>query len=344
MNRFMIGAGVVGIGILIALGARNSLIEQSPEPAGGEAAAGSDLVSTLDVAMASGGESIDSSQNVETPNGDVAFSGAEGEGRAPTGGRTEGSDLVAMAGDAGPAGGSSGREASGEGSPVAGLGGDSGRGASGGEPGAADVSTVASAVQQPDVETVLRAASRAYASVSSLRADFVMHTRNPLLRTAVESRGALYQRRPDRFLMSFTEPAGDVIVSDGTHIWIYYPSTDARQVIRTPAGVGGAAGVDLQAQFLGDPLTRFDAALEGRESVQGRPAHVVRMIPREPVGYRELKVWIDGEDWLARRFEITEESGVVRRIELGELRIDPSLSNDLFHFTPPPGATVVDRG
>jgi hypothetical protein len=44
---------------------------------------------------------------------------------------------------------------------------------------------------------------------------------------------------------------------------------DARQVIRTS---GGPQGLDLHAQFIGDPVRRFEATSQGRESVGGRAA------------------------------------------------------------------------
>jgi len=204
-------------------------------------------------------------------------------------------------------------------------------------------SSIEPAVQQPDVAQVLRRAASAYTKANTLQADFSQRSTNPILRKTVTSSGTLYQRRPDRFLMKFTDPAGDVIVSDGTYFWVYYPSVDRKQVIRMPAS-GGAGGVDLQAQFVGDPVARFAAEYEGREAVAGRDAYVLVLTPREPMGYRRLKVWIDAQDYLVRRFEVTEESGVVRYFELSNLKVNPTLSNDLFRFTQPEGTHIVDRG
>jgi outer membrane lipoprotein-sorting protein len=166
---------------------------------------------------------------------------------------------------------------------------------------------------------------------------------NPILRTTVASSGTLFQRRPDRFLMRFSDPAGDLIVSDGSHFWVYYPSVDRRQVLRMPASMG-AGGVDLQSQFVGDPLERFVVASEGREEVSGRSTYVLLLTPRQPIGYRSLKIWVDAGDYLVRRFEVTEESGMVRYFELSNLRLNTNLADDLFHFTPPEGTHVVDRG
>lgn len=195
--------------------------------------------------------------------------------------------------------------------------------------------------QQPDVEEILRATARRYEDVRSLQAGFEQELVNPLLGRTIHSTGTLYQRQPDRFLMRFSKPEGDVIVSDGEYFWLYYPSVDAKQVIRTRRG---AQGLDLRSQFVGDPVRRFAADYHGREAVGGRDAHVLTLTPREPLGYQRLKVWIDARDHLVRRFELTEENGNVRRFRLQDLRVNPSLPDRLFEFEPPPGTHVVNRG
>jgi outer membrane lipoprotein carrier protein len=194
--------------------------------------------------------------------------------------------------------------------------------------------------QAASTDAILRATARAYEGVRSIQADFQQELRNPLLGQTTRSRGTLYQRQPDRFLMQFSDPEGDVIVSDGQYFWLYYPSVDARQVIRAPRG---PQGMDMHSQFIGDPVSRFQATSHGRESVGGREAHVLTLVPREPLGYRSLKVWVDTRDHLVRRFELTEETGNVRRFELSNVQANPSLPDRLFQFTPPPGAQVIQR-
>jgi len=211
---------------------------------------------------------------------------------------------------------------------------------------AAPVAETSSAreARQADAATILRRASAAYAKVNTMAAEFTQRLQNRLLRTDARSRGRLYQRHPDRFLMRFEEPAGDVIVSDGRYFWVYYPSVDSLQVMRAPAGAQGSRGVDLRSQFIGDPIERFDATLDGREAVGGRDAHVLTLVPKQPQGYQRLRIWVDERDHLVRRFEITEENGNVRLIELHDLEINRPLDEELFRFTPPPNARIVERG
>lgn len=189
-------------------------------------------------------------------------------------------------------------------------------------------------------DAILRATSRAYEGLTSIRATFQQTLQNTLLGRTTRSEGTLYQRQPDRFLMKFTDPPEDVIVSDGQYFWMYFPSVDRGQVIRTPRGAGG---LDLRSQFIGDPVRRFGTTYHGTESVRGRRAHVMTLVPRENLGYQRLKVWIDADDHLVRRFTLTEGNGNIRHFELSDLARNPTLSDDLFEFTPPPGAQVVER-
>lgn len=189
-------------------------------------------------------------------------------------------------------------------------------------------------------DEILRATSRAYEGLRSFRAGFEQELQNTLLGRTTRSEGTLYQRQPDRFLMDFSDPEGDLIVSDGEYFWMYFPSVDAKQVLRTPRG---GQGLDLRAQFVGDPVRRFEATYHGAEAVRGRTADVLTLVPREPLGYERLKVWIDRSDHLVRRFELTESNGNIRHFELHDMVRNPTLPDDLFEFTPPPGSQVVTR-
>ena len=79
---------------------------------------------------------------------------------------------------------------------------------------------------------VLDHASQTYQTITTLSADFVQVIVNPMIGSPDTTRGRLYQMRPSRFAMRFTEPKGDRIVADGRYLWLYTPSTTPGQVIR----------------------------------------------------------------------------------------------------------------
>lgn len=201
--------------------------------------------------------------------------------------------------------------------------------------------TTSQAATSNDAAAILRRASAAYEDVRTMRASFVMNREIPALRQTITSRGTLYQQSPDRIALQFTDPDGDVILSDGQYFWVYYPSVNADQVIRSPAAAGSRSGVDLQAQFVGNPVDRFEATLHGTESVGGRQTNVLTLVPRQRAEYRSLKVWLDTRDSLARRFEIVEHNGSMRRFDLNDLRTNVTIPASTFQFTPPPGARII---
>jgi len=211
---------------------------------------------------------------------------------------------------------------------------------SGGAPPAAAAATATET--SADAAAVLRRAEKAYDAIRSLEADFSQDLTVPLLDTTQRSRGKMYIRRPDRFLMKFTDPAGDIVVADGRHLWLYYPSSDAKQVVRASVAEAGQQ-VDLQKEFLSNPTARFHAVQNGTESIAGRSAHVLTLTPKAAAPYRQVRIWVDTEDALVRRFEITEQNESVRRLELRNLRPNAAVADQLFRFTPPPGTQVFTQ-
>jgi outer membrane lipoprotein carrier protein len=193
-----------------------------------------------------------------------------------------------------------------------------------------------------DANEILRRVEQTAAGIRTLEADFTQNLRVPLLNTNQTSTGKLYQRKPDRFLMRFTDPAGDVMVADGHYFWIYYPSTDRTQVVRTSIAEGGEQA-DFQKQFLSNATDRFVATLNGEEAVGGRPAWALTLVPKRESPYKVVRIWVDRQDYMVRRFEMTEENNSVRRVELRNLKVNEPVSDALFTFTMPAGAHIFEQ-
>ncbi len=194
-----------------------------------------------------------------------------------------------------------------------------------------------------DPLSILDRASGEFAALDGFCADFRQTLTSELLDQVTHSSGRMCQQHPDRFSMRFSDPEGDLILADGEWLWIYFPSSDAGQVIRSPMTSGGQGRFDFHREFLSDPGTRYAPSYMGAEELDGVPAHVIRLIPRQPSAYREARVWIDERSWLIRRTEIEEENGNVREVQLAELERNPRLGSEAFRFTPPRGVQIITR-
>jgi outer membrane lipoprotein carrier protein len=201
--------------------------------------------------------------------------------------------------------------------------------------------TAASAHAQ-DAPTVLARAEQAYASVTSLRAEFEQTLSNPMLGDPEQSRGTLFLVKPDRFAMRFVEPAGDRLIADGTWLWAYTPSTVPGQVIRQPVPHSGAATPNLFAQFVERPLERYEARYAGRDSIAGDAVELVTLVPRRAdLGFRRATIGVSVRTGWIRRLAIVEDSGQRRTLVLTEISPNADVPAGEVTFTPPPGVKVV---
>lgn len=196
---------------------------------------------------------------------------------------------------------------------------------------------------ETDVRAILDKGRTVYEGVTSLQAGFEQTIEIPVLERTRTGDGTWYQKGRGRFKMKFADPEGDVIVSDGEHLWLYYPSTHPGQVIRSTidGNVTGAGLVDLQGRIFAE-ADRYDAVLEGQEDIEGVSTHRVLLTPRVESPYRSVRVWIALEDHLVRKFEIVERNETVRTVLLRELQPNASIPDDVFEFEPPPGTDVFD--
>lgn len=201
----------------------------------------------------------------------------------------------------------------------------------------------------PDAERILARARAAYDSLVTLRARFrqviEMRVFEPPRRRA--GTGTWYQEKPGLFRMDFDEPEGDLVVSDGRALWLYYPSTHPDQVVRSSleSASGGRSGeiVDLQGRILDRARTVYDARYVGRERVDGHGAHLVELTPRnQDAAYERVRLWIDVDRWLVRKLAFTDHSETVRTIVLDELETGVTLPDSLFRFEPPDGVEVFE--
>ena len=195
-----------------------------------------------------------------------------------------------------------------------------------------------------DAQAIVGRSSRVYRSLSNLRAEFVQVIDNPMIDSA-ESRGTLVQAGPDKLSMRFSDPPGEAIVIDGQHVWVYTPSTTPGQVLRLAVPSGGPVyGYNILAWLLDRPAERYQASYLRSDKLNGRPMDVVELVPAVPdLPFERAVVWLDREDALPRRLEISERTGSKRTLTLSRMQVNRSVPDRTFTFEVPSGVRVVDQ-
>jgi outer membrane lipoprotein carrier protein len=198
--------------------------------------------------------------------------------------------------------------------------------------------------QSVDPWLILDHASSSFQGVRTLAADFVQVITNPMIGDPDTTRGRLFQQRPSRFAMRFSDPAGDRIVADGRYLWLYTPSTTPGQVIRGHIPDTGTTGPNLISQFVERPRERYSARYVRGDSTAAGWVDVVALTPRDTsLPYSAAVVSVGRDDGLVRSIEISEASGQQRVILLRSLQVNVAVPSREFRFAVPAGVTVVDQ-
>ena len=204
---------------------------------------------------------------------------------------------------------------------------------------------IAPATWAQDADAVVGRSARAYQSLTSLKADFEQRIDDPLIDTALTSRGTLIQAGQSHLAMRFTSPPDDRIIIDGQHVWVYTPSTTPGQVLRLALPSGGPVyGFNVLSWILDRPSERYRMQYLRADRLNGRAVDVVQLSPTIPeLPFSRAIVWLDRDDALPRRLEITERMGGTRTITLTHLRVNDNVPDGAFAFAVPAGVHVISQ-
>jgi len=183
----------------------------------------------------------------------------------------------------------------------------------------------------------------AWRDTRTLEARFEQRVVNELVGRSAVARGVFRQQRPDRIAVTFTDPAGDAVVGDGVHLWVYLPSSAPGQVLKLPASADGAVVADLLSQLLDTPRRAFEISGGEPAEVLGRRARRVQLVPRQPgrAPFTRATLWLDEAEPRPLRLQVLDGQGVDRTITLTAWQAGAALPADAFRFVPPKGVRVV---
>jgi len=172
------------------------------------------------------------------------------------------------------------------------------------------------------------------ASTTSAQGEFVQKVYNRKHKLTQEASGTLAFMRPGRFRWTYAKPYAQVIVGDGSKVWIY--DEDLNQVTvrpldralgSTPAALLAGSGEIERAFTLIDQGEK-----DGLEWVEARPRDKDSNFESIRMGF--------GASGL-ERMELADSFGQTTVLTFSDMRRNPKLDPALFKFVPPKGADVI---
>jgi outer membrane lipoprotein carrier protein len=171
-------------------------------------------------------------------------------------------------------------------------------------------------------------------SLQSLQAQFkqTLTDRNGL--TVEEATGTLAIRRPDRFRWDYREPNEQVIVADGSRIWLYDADLEQVTVRKLDDTLSATPAMLLSGQ--GNLQENFSVTQTSQEG----GVFWVRMQPkRDDTDFKWVRLGFDGNS--LRFMQLADKLGQTTNLEFSQLERNPALDPSRFTFTVPPGADVI---
>ena len=170
----------------------------------------------------------------------------------------------------------------------------------------------------------------------SARGEFEQQVTDASGRQVQRSRGTLAFQRPGKFRWSYVKPYAQLIVGDGTRVWIY--DEDLRQV--SVKRIGQALTSTPAALLAGDNQAMRAFQLEDRGEKDG--LEWLEAVPRDKEGGFE-RVRLGFSAGGLEAMELHDSFGQVTLLRFSALARNPALDPALFRFTPPPGVDVVGQ-
>jgi outer membrane lipoprotein carrier protein len=191
-----------------------------------------------------------------------------------------------------------------------------------------------SVVHAADVEVGRKRVESYLDGLQGLQAQFHQVLTDRSGRAIDEASGVLAIRRPNRFRWDYREPYSQVIVADGSRIWLY--DTDLEQVTvrklddtlsATPAMLLSGEG-NLDENFT---VTGF----ENDSSIEW-----VEMEPkRSDTDFKSVRLGFEGTT--LKHMQLADKLGQTTRLTFTNVERNPVLDPSRFTFTVPPGVDVI---
>ena len=169
---------------------------------------------------------------------------------------------------------------------------------------------------------------------SSARAQFsqVVYDRNK--RKLQETSGTMQFARPGRIRWAYEKPYEQLIIGDGTKLWVYDKDLNQVTVKGITQAIGGspaallAGSNDIEKEF------RVSAAgvQDGLEWVEAVPRSAEATFQKVRMGF--------GKSGL-EAMDLLDGFGQLTIVRFSQVERNPKLAPEIFRFTPPKGADVI---
>ncbi len=154
------------------------------------------------------------------------------------------------------------------------------------------------------------------------------------LKQLQQGTGTMHFARPGKFRWEYEKPYEQVIVGDGSRLWIYDKDLNQVSVRKLDRALGGSPAALLAGSNDIDKIYNLTniGTQEGLDWLEAVPKSKENAFERIRLGFNNGAL---------EAMELRDQFGQVTVIKFAAFERNPKLAPELFRFTPPKGADVI---
>jgi outer membrane lipoprotein carrier protein len=171
---------------------------------------------------------------------------------------------------------------------------------------------------------------------TTARAHFAQIVLDSNMKTLQQATGTMQFSRPGKFRWEYDKPYEQLIIGDGTRVWLYDKDLNQVTVRRFDRAIGSSPA----ALLAGSNEIEKDYTLKGLPSSDG--LDWLEAVPRTPdTAFEKIKLGF-GRSGL-EAMELRDQFGQITVIKFSTIERNARLAPELFRFTPPKGVDVISE-
>ncbi len=187
----------------------------------------------------------------------------------------------------------------------------------------------------PDIQTLLKAVQERYNRAQTVQLLF-QQTYSMRGRASRTESGELFLRKPGRMRWQYESPKGKLFISDGKEVYLYTPAFNRVQKMK----VRESDDMRTPLAFLLGRLDFFRDFDRFLSTPEGADVRIKAQPKSDRASYSDVEFVVTPSHEI-RYLRVTGQDGSVMEFRLSAEKLNPPIAENLFRFTPPPGAEVV---
>ncbi len=198
------------------------------------------------------------------------------------------------------------------------------------------LSSISSSFAQENANKILSKVRATYDALESLSADFEKEYTWALAGETQSLSGKLYLKKGDRYRI---ETETQTIVTDGKTVWTYSSEKSQLFIDNMEKSKENPLPRDLLVKYTSD----FNAKYLRSDKLNETDCHVLLLTAREEDAFAQsVVVWVDKKSFVALQIEQRDLNDNITVYRLQNLALNAKLAEQLFTFTAPSEAEVID--